>query len=201
MNKHALPGRSSGTTRTAARPFTHLLRMIGPVLALALALTMSAMPQAQAAPSGAVASSAAASTGQLSSAALLSTGKRHVRPIVRFRNRIIRIARRQAGTPYRYGATGPHAFDCSGYTSFVFRKAGRVIPRTSRTQAAASRRIRFSQRRRGDLVFFHSRGRVYHVGIYAGNGYIWHSPSTGKRVSRQKIWTSSHFYGRFHRRR
>ena len=35
--------------------------------------------------------------------------------------------------------------------------------------------------------------------IYAGHGYIWHSPSTGKRVSRSKIWSSSHFYGRFHR--
>ena len=199
MIKHALPGRASGATRTLTRPFTSLLRALGPALALALALTMSAVPQAQAAPAAPVASGTAAS-GQLGSAVLLAGATRRVRPVIRYRNRIIRNARRLAGTPYRYGATGPGAFDCSGYTSFVFRKAGRNIPRTSRQQAAASKRIRFKDRRRGDLVFFHSGGRVYHVGIYAGRGYIWHSPRPGTRVHRAKIWTRSHFYGRFHRR-
>ena len=50
--------------------------------------------------------------------------------------------------------------------------------------------------RRGDLVFFTSRGSVYHVAIYAGHGYIWHAPYSGARVRRDHIWTSSVFYGR-----
>lgn len=198
---HTTPhARSPRLITVLTRPVTRVLRLVGPVLALALALSMTAMPQAQAAPVAPAAASV--STAQVQNGAVsITTAKRTARRGATWRNRLIRIARRQAGTPYRWGATGPGAFDCSGYTSFVFRKAGRSIPRTSSQQAAASKRIRKSNRRRGDLVFFHSGGRVYHVGIYAGRGHIWNSPSTGKRVSRTKIWTSSHFYGRFHRRR
>lgn len=115
---------------------------------------------------------------------------------VRKANQIMRIAASKRGAPYRYGAAGPHRFDCSGYTQWVFRKAGIRIPRTSRQQAAFAKHIKASQRRRGDLVFFRSNGRVYHVGIYAGKHTIWHSPRTGERVKRQKIWSRSISYGR-----
>ena len=112
------------------------------------------------------------------------------------RERVVRIAASKAGTPYRYGATGPRAFDCSGYTRWVFRKVGRYLPRTSSAQARATRHIRRSQRHRGDLVFFRSGGHVYHVGIYAGRGRIWHAPRSGERVHRERIWTRSVSYGR-----
>ncbi len=160
-------------------------RLVGPALALALALAITPAPQAQASP-GAAARSTVVDTTRID-------------PRLRrvFGERVVQISRSKRGAPYRYGAAGPRAFDCSGFTSWVYAKAGRRIPRTSRRQAAASRRIRARNRRRGDLVFFHHRGRVYHVGIYAGRGHIWHAPSTGRRVSRQRIWTRSHFYGRF----
>ena len=112
------------------------------------------------------------------------------------RERVVRIAASKAGTPYRYGATGPRAFDCSGYTRWVFRKVGRDLPRTSSAQARAARHVRRSQRHRGDLVFFRSGGHVYHVGIYAGRGRIWHAPRSGERVHRERIWTRSVSYGR-----
>lgn len=175
----------------SSQALPRMLRLIGPALALALTLSMSAIPQAQAAPS------LGTTSAQTAAASVAVAGK--VRPARAHRNRIIRIARSKAGTPYRWGATGPGSFDCSGYTSWVFRKAGRNIPRTSRQQAAAAKRIPRSNRRRGDLVFFHNQGRVYHVGIYAGRGFIWSAPSTGKRVSRQRIWTNAVFYGRFRR--
>ncbi len=169
-----------------------LSRPLGLLVALALVLATALV-----APTTASASPGAAAVKTATFD--VSSVDRRVRRTRAFRQRVMRISRSKRGAPYRWGAAGPRAFDCSGYTSFVYNKAGRRIPRTSRQQAGAARRIRASNRRRGDLVFFHSRGRVYHVGIYAGRGHIWHSPRPGKRVSRERIWSRSHFYGRFRR--
>jgi cell wall-associated NlpC family hydrolase len=115
---------------------------------------------------------------------------------VQTRERVVHIAASKKGTPYRYGAVGPNAFDCSGYTRWVFARVGRHLPRTSSAQAGAVRRVSRSARRSGDLVFFRSGGHVYHVGIYAGHGYVWHAPRTGQRVHREKLWTRAVSYGR-----
>ncbi|MCW2817416.1 MAG: hypothetical protein JWR42_203 [Marmoricola sp.] len=112
------------------------------------------------------------------------------------RDRVLHVAASKRGTPYRYGATGPRAFDCSGYTRWVYARVGRHLPRTSRAQRAATRHVRRADRRRGDLVFFSSHGRVYHVAIYAGHDRIWHAPRSGQRVRREHIWTRSVSYGR-----
>jgi cell wall-associated NlpC family hydrolase len=114
----------------------------------------------------------------------------------RTRDRVVRIAASKHGAPYRYGAAGPRAFDCSGYTRWVYAKVGRHLPRTSRAQRGATRHIRRADRRRGDLVFFSHGGRVYHVAIYAGHDRVWHAPRSGQRVRREHIWTRSVSYGR-----
>jgi cell wall-associated NlpC family hydrolase len=114
----------------------------------------------------------------------------------RERVRVISVAESKAGAPYRYGSEGPRRFDCSGLTMWVFRRIGKQLPRTSRDQAAATQRVARSRRRWGDLVFFSSRGRVYHVGIYAGRNKIWHAPSPGRRVQRDRLGTSRVTYGR-----
>jgi cell wall-associated NlpC family hydrolase len=44
----------------------------------------------------------------------------------------------------------------------------------------------------GDLVFFKNGSYAYHVGIYAGNGYMYDSPRPGKKVAKRKIWTRSY---------
>src|SRR5512141_847905 len=95
------------------------------------------------------------------------------------RNHVLHIAASKKGTPYRYGATGPRAFDCSGYTRWVYAKVGRHLPRTSSEQSNATRHVSRSDRRVGDLVFFKSGGHVYHVAIYAGHNTVWHAPRTG----------------------
>ncbi len=112
------------------------------------------------------------------------------------RSTVLHIAASKRGAPYRYGATGPRAFDCSGYTQWVFARVGRHLPRTSRAQARATRHVSRSHRRPGDLVFFSHHGRVYHVAIYAGGNQVWHAPRTGERVHRERLWTSSVSYGR-----
>ncbi|WP_306185549.1 MULTISPECIES: C40 family peptidase [unclassified Streptomyces] len=108
----------------------------------------------------------------------------------------LKIAASKKGSPYQWGATGPRRFDCSGLTLYSFKKAGKRLPRTAAQQYNKTRHISSHSRRAGDLVFFHSGSYVYHVGIYAGGGKIWHAPKTGDVVRLQKIWTRSVWYGR-----
>ncbi|WP_432023965.1 C40 family peptidase [Streptomyces parvus] len=108
----------------------------------------------------------------------------------------LKVAASKKGAPYKYGAAGPSRFDCSGLTLYSFKKAGKKLPRTAQQQYNKTRHIPKSQRKRGDLVFFHSGRGVYHVGIYAGAGKIWHSPKSGDVVRLAKIWSKSVWYGR-----
>lgn len=110
----------------------------------------------------------------------------------------LRVARRQIGDAYKYGAEGPDRFDCSGLVWFATHKAGfGDVPRTSAEQAGQMRRIERSKLRRGDFVFFTRKGEVYHVGFYVGRKdgerRILHAPSTGNDVRRDPIWTDHWF--------
>jgi cell wall-associated NlpC family hydrolase len=105
-------------------------------------------------------------------------------------------ARSRRGSPYSYGADGPHRFDCSGLTRWVYGKVGKYLPHSSSAQVDKTKRISRDNRRRGDLVFFYSRSGVYHVAIYAGRGDVWHASQPGVPVKRTDIWTSRVFYGR-----
>ena len=112
-------------------------------------------------------------------------------------SRATQIALQQIGDPYRYGAAGPTAFDCSGLFQYSFARAGVRIPRTSSAQARFARHIAKSRMRRGDLMFFTSGGRVYHMGMFLrrskGHVLMLHSPSTGKRVRIDRPWTNRWF--------
>lgn len=105
---------------------------------------------------------------------------------------VLGTASRLSGIYYRWGGTTPRGFDCSGFTSYVYRKAGVRLPRTAAAQQRYARRV--SSPRPGDLVFF---GRpAYHVGIYAGGGRMYDSPRRGKATGLHKIWSRNVSYGR-----
>jgi cell wall-associated NlpC family hydrolase len=107
---------------------------------------------------------------------------------------IIGIAASLSGIYYRYGGTTPSGFDCSGFTSYVYRQVGKSIPRTAEAQRAASSKV--SNPVPGDLIFFGYP--AYHVGIYAGGNMMYDSPRTGKTTGLHVIWTQSNVsYGRF----
>ncbi|MFQ5526532.1 MAG: C40 family peptidase [Thermoanaerobaculia bacterium] len=79
---------------------------------------------------------------------------------------VVRIARSLLATPYRYGGSDPRGFDCSGLTSFVFRRVGLSLPRTAQSQASSGRWIPPDELSRGDLVFFgDQRHKPLHVGV------------------------------------
>jgi peptidoglycan DL-endopeptidase CwlO len=109
---------------------------------------------------------------------------------------VLSIAAAQQGDRYQYGAAGPDAFDCSGFTQYVFGKVGISLPHSSGAQRSMARRI--SSPQPGDLVFVHNGGggSVSHVAIYAGNGYWYEAsnPSTG--VGKHRAWSSNVSYGR-----
>jgi cell wall-associated NlpC family hydrolase len=102
--------------------------------------------------------------------------------------KIVAAARAQSGKPYRYGARGPTAFDCSGLTGYAYAKAGIRLPRSAAAQYKAVRPVSKAVARTGDLVFWVSGGRAYHVAVYAGAGRVWHAPKPGDRVKLTKIW-------------
>lgn len=106
------------------------------------------------------------------------------------------IAASKEGADYQWGAAGPHHFDCSGLTLYSFRQAGKELPRTAAAQYNSTDHISASSREEGDLVFFHRGSQVYHVGIYAGHGKIWHAPRSGSKVRLEKIWSRNVWYGR-----
>ncbi len=114
-----------------------------------------------------------------------------------FGQRAVQVASEQQGKPYRYGSTGPSSFDCSGFTTYIFKtRLGKNIPRTSAQQEASIPRVAQSAKRPGDLLFFRTNGRVSHVGVYAGGNKMWASPTTGDRVKLQSIYTSRYTVGR-----
>ena len=69
------------------------------------------------------------------------------------------------GVPYRLGSSGPERFDCSGFTSYVFREFGYNLPHNSVMQFKESRPVEsFSELRKGDLVFFGARNNIRNIG-------------------------------------
>lgn len=83
------------------------------------------------------------------------------------------LAMSKLGSPYRWGATGPNAFDCSGLVSWAYKNAGITLPRTSRAMSRVGTPVAKADLRPGDLVFFYKP--VSHVGIYIGDGKIVHA--------------------------
>ncbi len=95
---------------------------------------------------------------------------------------IVEIAQKYLGTPYKYGGNSPSGFDCSGFTSYVYKRAGYKLPRATTAQYSKLDPLRVPKV--GDLVFFRTSGnKVSHVGIYVGNYRFIHAPSSGKTVS------------------
>ncbi len=101
------------------------------------------------------------------------------------------------GVPYKWGGNSfETGFDCSGFVRAVYEQSvGKVLPRRSDQQAAATQVIDRNELKPGDLVFFNTMRRAFsHVGIYVGEGRFIHSPRAGAHVRmedmRAAYWNS-----------
>ncbi|NLU71952.1 C40 family peptidase [Streptomyces sp. HNM0575] len=105
----------------------------------------------------------------------------------------VSFALRQIGKPYRFGAQGPKAYDCSGLTHKAWQKAGRSIPRTSQGQWKGLRHVPMNRLRPGDLVVYYKSAS--HVAMYAGRGKVVHAPRPGSDVKLSPVGAVPHVRG------
>ncbi|MFE0462926.1 NlpC/P60 family protein [Kitasatospora sp. NPDC058965] len=90
----------------------------------------------------------------------------------------VQAALSRLGDPYKWAATGPNMFDCSGLMQWSYAQAGIALPRTSQEQASVGTAVPgLAQAQPGDLVIYNSvDGYEGHVGMYLGNGEVVHAP-------------------------
>ncbi|WP_159944127.1 MULTISPECIES: C40 family peptidase [unclassified Nocardiopsis] len=100
----------------------------------------------------------------------------------------ISAAESQKGTPYGWGGTGPHRFDCSGLVQWSFKQAGMSLPRVAHDQVRSGTRVSYSDARRGDILYWaDSGGYAYHVAIYLGDGRMIDAPRSGDHVRERAV--------------
>jgi len=89
---------------------------------------------------------------------------------------VVRTAESLVNSPYRYGGSDNRGFDCSGLTRYVYNQAtGIGLSRSANAQFRKGRKLKRSQVRPGDLVFFGRKGHASHVGLV-------------QKVNRKGIW-------------
>jgi cell wall-associated NlpC family hydrolase len=109
--------------------------------------------------------------------------------------RVVAIARKHVGAPYRWGGSSPAGFDCSGFVRYVYAQVGVSLPHNAAKQYRLGTPVSRENLAPGDLVFFDG---LRHNGIYVGNGRFIHSRQTGKRVAIAGLddeWYAEHFAG------
>lgn len=103
------------------------------------------------------------------------------------------------GTPYKWGGSQPGGFDCSGLMQYGFAHFGINLPRVTYDQIGEGKAIGMKGLRTGDLVFFDTDKNTSgpdHVGIYMGNGKMFHTPRPGKSAEITDL-TSGYYMDRF----
>lgn len=86
------------------------------------------------------------------------------------------------GKPYIWGASGPRAFDCSGFTSYIYKAFGVSLPHNAASQFGRGQSVSRGSLSSGDLVFFNTSGGISHVGLYIGGGRFIHAANSRKGV-------------------
>ena len=121
------------------------------------------------------------------------------------RSGIVSTAKKYIGKPYVYGGKRPSAgFDCSGFTSHVYKENGVAVSGPSYKQATQGKKKSMNELKEGDLVFFGSGRKVSHVAIVAdvSRNKIEVIHATSSRgvvvdyISNSKYWKKRYLFGR-----
>ena len=146
-----------------------------------------------------IAKPAVESTGRFYDMTALGDGT--VNSLLALGEKVVEKAKQYIGVPYVYGGSSPKGFDCSGFTSYVYKHFNVSLPHSSASQYTRVTKVSRDNLQPGDLVFFASSAggsRINHVGIYVGNGNFIHAPRPGKSVCYDSLYSSyysSHYVG------
>ena len=105
---------------------------------------------------------------------------------------VVATANQYIGSRYIYGGTDPSGFDCSGFTSYVYKRYGVSLSRTAAGQYSNGVAVSKGELQPGDLVMFGKSG-INHVGIYIGGGKMIHAANPSRGVTTDTI--NSGYYG------
>jgi len=136
----------------------------------------------------------AAAERQRAAAAAAAARTTYSAPTNAPRSEVVKIALSKLGSPYKWAASGPNSFDCSGFTMWCYAQVGVRLPHSSRSQYGVGQRVSRADLAPGDLVFF-GRTRIHHVGIYIGGGNYVHAPQTGDVVKVSSLSGRSDYVG------
>ena len=133
-----------------------------------------------------------------------STSKRSYSSSSSKRSGIVKTAKKYIGKPYSYGGTTTRGFDCSGFTSHVYKENGVAILGPSYKQAKQGRKKAMKELKEGDLVFFGSGNKVSHVALVTNVSRnkmeVIHSTSSRgvvvDDISNSKYWKKRYLFGR-----
>lgn len=98
---------------------------------------------------------------------------------------VVEFAKKYLGYKYVAGGSSPSTgFDCSGFTTYVFRNFGVSLNRSSKDQIKNGTAVSKSNLQPGDIVIFKNQGKtaIGHVGIYIGNGNFIHAANKKEGV-------------------
>lgn len=110
-------------------------------------------------------------------------------------NSVVATAQQYMGCKYVYGGTSPSGFDCSGFTSYVYKLHGVSLNRTAAGQYSNGTAVNRSDLQPGDLIMFGKSG-INHVGIYIGGGRIIHAANASRGVTTDTI-NSGYYYNNY----
>ena len=95
---------------------------------------------------------------------------------------LVRVAMGFLGAPYRLGGSSVKGLDCSGFVKKIYQFFNIDLPRTAFEQSHIGLRVARDELIEGDLLFFNTRRKLGHVGIYIGNNEFVHASSRKRGV-------------------
>lgn len=120
-------------------------------------------------------------------------------PSSKEREELVSFAKKYLGVPYVWAGDDPYGFDCSGFTSHVFKNSGVILPRRAVDQFEGSKKLKEKNVQKGDLIFFDNGSGISHVGIVIsdkGKPVVMIHSSTSKGIVITDINSSDYWKSR-----
>jgi peptidoglycan DL-endopeptidase LytE len=110
----------------------------------------------------------------------------------------VKVATGFIGAPYRFGGSSLKGIDCSSFVQKIYKIFDITLPRNAAQQSKVGISVSREKLTEGDLVFFHTKRSLGHVGIYIGNNEFVHASSKG-RIIRVDSLDTPYYQKRFQR--